>query len=86
MFLTGETKNAIGLSNNLSVKVWPSFEMSYLCMSRSYRGCGFDLKTPLGQYLQWLWSYEKISFRVQGGLHPLLPILHARRAKEALPS
>ena len=71
MSLTGETKNTIGLSN-LSVEVWPSFEMSYVC--------------PQSQYLQWLWSYEKISFRVEGGLHPLLPILHARRAKEALHS
>ena len=54
MSLTGETKNTIGLSNNLSVKVWSSFEMSYLYMPRSYRGRGFDLKMPLSQYLQWL--------------------------------
>ena len=85
MSLTGETKNTVGLSN-LSVKVWPSFEMSYLYMPRSYRGFGFDLKMPQSQYLQWLWSYEKISFGVEGGLHSLLPILHARRVKEALHS
>ena len=60
MSLTGKTNNAIGLSNNLFVKIWPSFEMSYLYMPRSYRGCGFELKMPLNQYLQWFWGYEKI--------------------------
>ena len=60
--------------------------MSHLCMPRSYRGCGFDLKMPLSQCFQWLWRYGKTSFRVEGELDPLLPILYSRRAKEALPS
>ena len=79
MSLTGETKNTIDLSNDLFVKVWPSFKMSYLYMPKSYRGFGYDLKIPLSQHLQWFWSYEKISFRVEGGLH-------ARRAKGPLSS
>ena len=73
MSLTGETKNTISMSNNLSVEVWSSFEMSYLYMPSSYRECGFDLKMPLSQYLQWFWSYEKNSFMVEGGLHPSSP-------------
>ena len=79
MSLTGETKNTIDLLNDLFVKVWPSFKMSYLYMPKSYRGFRYDLKIPLNQYLQWFWSYEKISCRVEGGLH-------SRRAKGALPS
>ena len=79
MSVTGETKNTIGLSNDSFVEGWPSFKMSYQYMPRSYRGCGFDLKMPLSQYLWWFWSYEKISFRVDGELH-------ARRAKGALSS
>ena len=86
MSVTGETKNTISMSNNLFVEVWSSFEMSYLYMPSSYRECGFDLKMPLSQYLQWFWSYEKNSFMVEGGVTSLLTILHARRAKRALSS
>ena len=38
MSLTGETKNTTGLSNNFSVKVWPSFEMSYLTCPETTEG------------------------------------------------
>ena len=84
MSRTGETKNTIAMSKfwNFEVSKW----VSYLYMTRNYRGCRFDLKMPLSQYLQWLRSYKKISFRAEGGLHPLLPILHSQRANEALPS
>ena len=70
MSRTGETKK---LNSFVKILKFCCFEMSYLYMTRNYRGCRFDLKMPLSQYLQWLWSYEKISFRAEGDYIPYSP-------------
>ena len=79
MSLTGETKNSGGLSIDSFMKVWQGFKMSYLYMPRISRGCEFDPKMPLSQCLHCFWRYEKVSFRMEWGLHIC-------RAKGALPS